>query len=60
MADTLLDTFKDQIASLTIIPAGGGVFEVAVNGVLVHSKDATGRFPEEAEITEAVARAAGA
>ncbi len=53
-----MQTHKNRIASLTIIPSGGGVFEVYVNGLLVHSKDATGRFPEEQAVSEAVDKAA--
>lgn len=30
--------------------SGGGVFEITVNGQLVYSKKATGRFPEEEEV----------
>lgn len=51
--------FKNRIAALTIIPSGGGVFEVSVNDTLVHSKEATGRFPDEDAISEAVGKAAG-
>ena len=41
-----------------MIPAGGGVFEVVVNGEKIYSKKETGKFPEPAAIvpqTEAVA-----
>jgi selenoprotein W-related protein len=33
-----------------LIPSGGGVFEVAIDGRLVFSKKALDRFPEEDEI----------
>jgi len=32
-----------------LVPSSGGVFEVTVNGSLVFSKKATGRFPETDE-----------
>ncbi len=32
------------------IKAGGGVFEVTADGMLIFSKKATGRFPEHSEI----------
>ena len=35
-----------QIASWTLIPSSGGVFEVEVNGELVFSKKALGRHAE--------------
>jgi len=37
-----------------LIPAGGGCFEVSVNGNLVYSKLETGRFPDEKAILDKV------
>jgi selenoprotein W-related protein len=37
-----------------MIPSGGGVFEVVVDGQLIHSKKRTGRFPERGEIVAAM------
>ena len=37
-----------------MIPSGGGVFEVVVDGRLLHSKKRTGRFPESGEIIAAL------
>ena len=37
-----------------LVPSSGGAFEVSVDGNLVYSKLETGRFPEEAEITDAI------
>jgi selenoprotein W-related protein len=39
---------------VTLIPSGGGVFEVVADGELIHSKKATGRFPEPGEIVAAL------
>ena len=39
-----------------LIPSDGGVFEVEVDGERIHSKKATGRFPEPAEIVAALRR----
>ena len=47
--------FADQTASLTLIPGAGGAFEVAVDGDLVFSKKAEGRYPEIKELQEAIA-----
>jgi selenoprotein W-related protein len=34
-----------SLLSVTLIPSEGGVFEVTVNGELIHSKNETGKFP---------------
>lgn len=33
-----------------MIPSGGGKFEITIDGELVYSKIAEGRFPENAEV----------
>ncbi|MBH81548.1 MAG: hypothetical protein CMQ49_13660 [Gammaproteobacteria bacterium] len=33
-----------------LIPGGGGIFDVEVDGQLVYSKYQTGEFPDEAEL----------
>jgi selenoprotein W-related protein len=43
-------------AEIVLIPSGGGVFEVAVNGKVVFSKKGMGRFPEEGEIVKLLSR----
>lgn len=42
--------------SFELLPAGGGVFEITVNGKLVYSKKETGRFPNEGEAEELVSK----
>ncbi|HMM76065.1 MAG TPA: Rdx family protein [Gammaproteobacteria bacterium] len=37
-----------------LIEGGRGVFDIRVDGALVYSKHATGRFPTEAEIDAVV------
>jgi selenoprotein W-related protein len=37
-----------------LIEGSGGVFDVTLDGELIFSKKITGRFPEDAEIVEAV------
>ncbi len=49
----MLNEFKTQIAALTLIPSGGGCFEVKLNDELVYSKLETGEFPEYSPIQEA-------
>jgi selenoprotein W-related protein len=52
LAANLLDTFRQGIKNLTLIPSGGGVFEVEVNGKLAFSKKAAGRFPDETALVK--------
>ena len=37
-------------SEITLIPSGGGVFEIVLNGQLIFSKKALNRFPEKGEI----------
>ena len=45
---------KQDIESLTLVPSGGGAFEVKVNGENIHSKLETGRFPDPDTIVKKV------
>jgi len=36
----------DRIASLTLVPSGGGAFEITANGKQLHSKLETGEWPD--------------
>jgi selenoprotein W-related protein len=53
----LLDTYKQQIKELKLIPSKGGCFEVTVNGKLLYSKLATGQFPDEKWVVDQVREA---
>jgi selenoprotein W-related protein len=50
----LLSTYKQKIKDLKLVPAGGGCFELSLNGELVYSKLKTGRFPEEKWVLDTV------
>jgi selenoprotein W-related protein len=50
----LLLAYKQKIADLKLIPAGGGAFELSVNGELLYSKLATDQFPDEDAMVDAV------
>ncbi len=52
MASELLNKYGNAISSFTLIPAGGGVFEVTKNENLLFSKMNKGRFPELDEVFE--------
>lgn len=56
MTDRLLREFKQDIESFTLIPAGGGRFEVTIDGELAFSKLKESRFPEYDEIQPEVAK----
>jgi selenoprotein W-related protein len=47
----LFNRFDAKIQSLTLIPSGGGRFEVQLNDQLIFSKLQTERHPEPSEIT---------
>ena len=54
MTARLLSGFKQRIDELKLVPAGGGCFEVALDGELIYSKLQTGTFPDEAAVVDAV------
>ena len=51
MASELLEKYGTDIKSLTLIPSGGGVYEVEKDGRLIYSKIKTGGFPELKDVT---------
>jgi selenoprotein W-related protein len=53
-AAELLVEMGDRVESLRLVPSGGGRFEVTVNGEILYSKAAMGRFPELSEIQQKV------
>jgi selenoprotein W-related protein len=56
LTSKLLTEYKQQIKDLKLIPAGGGAFELSVNGELLYSKLKTGQFPDEQAMLEAVGK----
>jgi selenoprotein W-related protein len=54
LAAKLLTVLKQKIKHLTLVPAGGGCFEVTVEGDLIYSKLQTGSFPDEQAIVDDV------
>jgi selenoprotein W-related protein len=47
----------ERIKSLTLIPSGGGAFEIRANGQLLHSKLESGEWPDFDQIVKAVKKA---
>ena len=54
MAQELLTTFEQEIDELSLLPGGGGIFEVIVNGNAVWSRKDAGRFPDISELKQLV------
>lgn len=49
-----MNALKQKITSLTLIPSGGGRFELEADGELIYSKLQTGTFPDEQAMLAAV------
>ena len=51
-ASSLESEIKQEFPNteITLIPSGGGVFEIVLDGQLIFSKKALNRFPEKGEI----------
>ena len=43
----MLQEYKQRISDLTLIPSGGGCFELTADGELIWSKLKEGKFPDE-------------
>lgn len=46
VAQELLSTFEDELGGVTLRPGSGGVFDIRLDGELVHSRKAAGGFAE--------------
>jgi selenoprotein W-related protein len=55
----LVQKFTPYIASLTLIPSGGGRFEVVAGETLIFSKKSLGRHAEPGEIARLLQEKAG-
>jgi selenoprotein W-related protein len=51
LTEELVNNFKTQIERITVIPSGGGIFNVDVNGERIFSRKEVDRFPQEGEIS---------
>jgi selenoprotein W-related protein len=52
LAAKLLEEYKQKIATLELVPSGGGCFEIDVDGKRIYSKLETESFPDEDEIVK--------
>lgn len=46
MAQELLSTFGEELASVALLPGTGGIFEIRVDGALVWERRRDGGFPD--------------
>jgi selenoprotein W-related protein len=54
MAQEILSTFSTEVGEVSLCPGTGGIFEVEVDGVLIWSRSAQGRFPDIKELKQRV------
>ena len=54
LTQELLITFDTDLGEVALVPGTGGIFEVRVDGELIWSKKANGRFPESKELKQLV------
>jgi predicted Rdx family selenoprotein len=52
----ILETYAENIAELTLVPAHGGRFEVVVDGTVLFSKAALRRHADPNEVLAAIQR----
>lgn len=50
VAQELLHTFEDYVSGVTLVPGGGGQFDVHYGDELLFSNKIEGRFPETREL----------
>jgi selenoprotein W-related protein len=56
LTEKIAHDYKQQMGRLSLVPSSDGVFEVRVNGRDIHSKRATGEFPDEDAIAAEVGK----
>jgi selenoprotein W-related protein len=59
LTSQILNTFKNKVQEMVLVPGKGGCFEVTVNGELIYSKLKTGKFPEETDVIALLKARAG-
>ena len=55
VAQELLHTFQDYVSGVTLVPGGGGQFDVRYGDELLFANREAGRFPETRELRELLA-----
>ena len=54
LAQELLTTFEQDLASVALRPGSSGIFEITLNQQLIFSRKEAGRFPEAKELKQLV------
>lgn len=54
LAQEVLFTFGHELGEVALVPGEGGVFELRLDGEVICSRAAAGRFPESKEIKQLV------
>jgi selenoprotein W-related protein len=54
MAQELLVTFERELEEVALRPGDEGIFEIALDGQMIWSRAAEGRFPELKELKQRV------
>ncbi|WP_181703647.1 SelT/SelW/SelH family protein [Chthonobacter albigriseus] len=54
MAQELLSTFSEELAQVALVPGTGGVFQIAVDGVIVWDRSQDGGFPDVKSLKQRV------
>ncbi len=54
MAQELLSTFSTELASVTLVPGTGGIFEIHFDGELVWERKRDGGFPDSRVLKQMV------
>ncbi|CAI1528729.1 Uncharacterized protein conserved in bacteria [Serratia proteamaculans] len=52
MAQELLHTFSTDLASVTLVPGTGGIYQVTVDNVVIWDRKIDGGFPEAAALKQ--------
>lgn len=58
MSEEIIESIS-SVTEVTLIPSGGGVFTITVDGRTVYNKKETGRFPAKGEARDLVRAAKG-
>jgi selenoprotein W-related protein len=54
MAQELLNTFRDELGEVALLPGAGGHFVVRLDGRVIFDRRDAGRFPEPKELKQLV------
>jgi selenoprotein W-related protein len=54
LAQELLTTFESDLGRVSLVPGGGGIFEIRLNDEPIFSRKQAARFPEAKEIKQLV------